>query len=113
MGRTKRGMLEAERDWSSVGQFRSSQLTLVHRLEEQQCHGAGSSMACAFEIVSPLPGKKAKVDRAHEQSAHRPGPWNQKRSLWVSVRGCVARVLHGSVKLKVSLKRSEETGHDE
>lgn len=71
-------------------------------------------MTCAFEIASPLPGKnKAEVDRAHEQSAHKPGTWNQKESLWVSMRGCVAKVLHGSVKLNVSLMRSEETGHDE
>lgn len=54
-------------------------------------------MACAFEIVSPLPGKnKDEVDRADQQSAHRPGTCNQKGSLWVSMRGCVAKVLHGS-----------------
>lgn len=71
-------------------------------------------MACAFEIVSPVPGKnKAEVDRAHDQSAHRPGTWNQKGSLWVSRRGCVAKVPHGSVKLNVPLMRSEEAGHDE
>lgn len=31
-----------EEHWSSLGQFRSSQLTFVHRLEEQ-CHGAGDN----------------------------------------------------------------------
>lgn len=67
-------------------------------------------MACAFEIVSPLPGKnRAEADRAHEQSAYRLGTWNQKGSFWVSMRGCVAKVLLGSVMLSVPLMRSEET----
>lgn len=95
---------------SSLGQYGSSQLTFVHRLEEQQCYRAGNSVACAFEIVSPLPGKnRAEADRAHEQSAYRLGTWNQEGSFWVSMRGCVAKVLLGRVMLSVSLMRSEET----
>lgn len=75
-----------EEHWSSLGQFRSSQLTLVHRLEEQQCQGAGTIRPVSLRLLPLCQGRtrlKWMEPIGNLPTDLRPGMGKGGSDLWV------------------------------